>query len=100
MMKCILDSADWAGKPKHRFRKVEITPLHSRYINDVVYYTPLTEKDTNRLQELAESGESGGNFAVEVNMREHNTPTAHDVAMDAMPTKIAMPVGEVELCHA
>ena len=67
---------------------------------DVGVYTPLTEEDTNRLQELAESGESGGNFAVEVNMREHYKPTAHDLAMDAMPTKIAMPVGEVELCHA
>ena len=49
---------------------------------------------------MAESDESGGNFAVEVNMKEHYKPTADDLAMEAMPTEIAMPVGEVELCHA
>ena len=100
VMKCIRDSADWARtrNPCHGRQKVQITPLPRRMAVGV--YTPLTEEDTNRLQELAESGESGGNFAVEVNMREHYKPTAHDLAMDAMPTKIAIPVGEVELCHA
>ena len=70
------DSADWARRSRKAAEETD---------------KPLKEKDISRWQEIVESG---GNLVVEVTAREHYKPSVKELAMDAMPTKIEMPVGD------